>query len=223
MKSQKGFTIVEVLLVVLVVAVIGFGGYTVWNNNQDDDAETNEATQSQSDTSQTNEDNDNDGEDDEAAQVAGTFTSYSVNQDTEFENRGTCTSGDVLFAPIYNADSYDYDCGDFDYQFGYASVFFGETDKDAAKLVDANYSGEGEVVELSDGNYVTKHVITVNEGSKADGGQGGDVEATYIVYAANKEGGGQFYAVYRTVPAYSDHNFHLDAFENTVINDWLLT
>jgi len=119
MKNQKGFTLVEVLLVVLIVAVIGFGGYTIWNN-QGDNTKSNEVTQSQSDTSQT--------------KVAGTFAAYTVNQNTEFKKRGTCTSGDVLFAPIYNADSYDYDCGDFNYRFGYASVFFGETDKDATKF-----------------------------------------------------------------------------------------
>jgi len=78
------------------------------------------------------------------------------------------------------------------------------------------------LLNFSDGNIVTKHVITVNEQSKADGGQGGDVKATYIVYVANKEGGGQFYATYRTVPAYSDYNFYLDAFENTVMNYWIL-
>lgn len=31
-KTQKGFTLVETLLVVLILAVVGFGGYYVWNN-----------------------------------------------------------------------------------------------------------------------------------------------------------------------------------------------
>ena len=34
MKNQKGFTLVEGLLIALVLSVIGFAGYTVWNNNQ---------------------------------------------------------------------------------------------------------------------------------------------------------------------------------------------
>lgn len=34
-KYQKGFTVVEGLLIVLVLAVVGFGGYYVWNQNKD--------------------------------------------------------------------------------------------------------------------------------------------------------------------------------------------
>jgi Tfp pilus assembly protein PilV len=36
MKSQKGFTLVEGLLIVLILSVVGFAGYYVWNQNQDD-------------------------------------------------------------------------------------------------------------------------------------------------------------------------------------------
>lgn len=32
--NQKGFTLVEGLLIVLVIAVLGIGGYLVWNKNQ---------------------------------------------------------------------------------------------------------------------------------------------------------------------------------------------
>jgi type II secretory pathway pseudopilin PulG len=37
MNRQKGFTLVEGLLIVLVLSVIGFAGYYVWNQQQDDD------------------------------------------------------------------------------------------------------------------------------------------------------------------------------------------
>jgi type II secretory pathway pseudopilin PulG len=36
MSKQKGFTLVEGLLIVLIISVVGFAGYTVWNNQQDD-------------------------------------------------------------------------------------------------------------------------------------------------------------------------------------------
>ena len=35
MSSQKGFTLVEGLLIVIVLSVIGFSGYYVWNQQQD--------------------------------------------------------------------------------------------------------------------------------------------------------------------------------------------
>lgn len=219
MKNQKGFTLVEGLLIVLIMAVIGFGGYTVWNNSKDKGTQNNETNQAKLDGSETATESDNESS---SQKQPGTFSSYAVNLDTKFDARGTCTSGDVLFAPTYNADNYDYDCGDFDDRFGYASVFFGESTEDVTKLVDTNYGESGEVVELSDGNRVVKHVIAVNEGSKADGGLAGEVEAIYTVYVASKVGGGQFYAVYRTVPSYSDHNSFLGTFENTVMNDWVL-
>lgn len=44
MKNEKGFTLVEGLLVALVLAIIGFGAFNVWTNNQDDDA-TSQITQ----------------------------------------------------------------------------------------------------------------------------------------------------------------------------------
>jgi type II secretory pathway pseudopilin PulG len=37
MYKQKGFTLVEGLLIVLIVSVVGFAGYTVWNNQQNND------------------------------------------------------------------------------------------------------------------------------------------------------------------------------------------
>jgi type II secretory pathway pseudopilin PulG len=36
MKYQKGFTLLEGLLIILILSVVGFAGYTVWNNQQDD-------------------------------------------------------------------------------------------------------------------------------------------------------------------------------------------
>jgi type II secretory pathway pseudopilin PulG len=36
MNKQKGFTLLEGLLIVLILCVVGFAGYTVWNNNQDE-------------------------------------------------------------------------------------------------------------------------------------------------------------------------------------------
>lgn len=45
MKNQKGFTLVEGLLIVLVLLVIGFGGYNVWSNNKVDDPESTSITE----------------------------------------------------------------------------------------------------------------------------------------------------------------------------------
>jgi Tfp pilus assembly protein PilE len=39
MITQKGFTLVEGLLIVLILSVVGFAGYTVWNNQKDDETE----------------------------------------------------------------------------------------------------------------------------------------------------------------------------------------
>ena len=38
MNKQKGFSLVEGLLIILIVSVVSFAGYTVWNNNQEDEA-----------------------------------------------------------------------------------------------------------------------------------------------------------------------------------------
>jgi len=45
MTKQKGFTLVEGLLIVLTLSVVGFAGYTVWNNGQEDEAEQAETAQ----------------------------------------------------------------------------------------------------------------------------------------------------------------------------------
>lgn len=49
---QKGFTLVEGLLVILVVAVIGFGGYYVWQNQNDKDTKENSLTSKAAENSQ---------------------------------------------------------------------------------------------------------------------------------------------------------------------------
>lgn len=45
MKKQKGFTLVEGLLIVLIVSVVGFAGYTVRRNQESDDNEVVETSQ----------------------------------------------------------------------------------------------------------------------------------------------------------------------------------
>jgi competence protein ComGC len=45
MKNQKGFTLVEGLLIVLFVSIVGFAGYTVWNNNSEENDSPNETSQ----------------------------------------------------------------------------------------------------------------------------------------------------------------------------------
>jgi hypothetical protein len=51
--NNKGFTLVEALLIVLVVAVIGFGGYYVWQNQRKDDTTKANSTSSTSPNSVT--------------------------------------------------------------------------------------------------------------------------------------------------------------------------
>ena len=46
--SQKGFTVVETLLVTLVFAMVGFGGYYVWHNQQNNSTEPANTTQTDS-------------------------------------------------------------------------------------------------------------------------------------------------------------------------------
>lgn len=50
--NQKGFTLVEGLLILLVLSVIGFGGYYVWSSRNTEDAPTQPA-QKQSEKTQT--------------------------------------------------------------------------------------------------------------------------------------------------------------------------
>lgn len=43
MNTQRGFTLVEGLLIAIVVGIVGFAGYTVWSNQQDDETVQTEA------------------------------------------------------------------------------------------------------------------------------------------------------------------------------------
>ena len=45
MNVQKGFSLVEGLLIILIISVVGFAGYYVWNENQDDEPEQTETVQ----------------------------------------------------------------------------------------------------------------------------------------------------------------------------------
>ncbi len=51
--NEKGFTLVEGLLVAVLIAVIGFGGYYVWNENQDEETSMNEEISSSEENVQT--------------------------------------------------------------------------------------------------------------------------------------------------------------------------
>jgi type II secretory pathway pseudopilin PulG len=55
MNTQKGFTLVEGLLIVLVLAIAGFGGWYVWNQQQDDETEQFETTQELQNNNETSE------------------------------------------------------------------------------------------------------------------------------------------------------------------------
>lgn len=48
MSNQKGFTLVEGLLIALILSVIGFVGYMVWNNNQEKELEQTTTVQQES-------------------------------------------------------------------------------------------------------------------------------------------------------------------------------
>ena len=58
MNTQKGFTLVEGLLIFLVVAVVCFGGYYIWSQNQDNEVEQTETTQQEEAEQQNNQDED---------------------------------------------------------------------------------------------------------------------------------------------------------------------
>jgi type II secretory pathway pseudopilin PulG len=47
MYKQKGFTLVEGLLIVLILSVVGFAGYTVWNNQQNKNISSDEPTKTE--------------------------------------------------------------------------------------------------------------------------------------------------------------------------------
>lgn len=50
MKNQKGFTLVEGLLIVLISSVVGFAGYMVWDNNKSEDGSTEVTTETANET-----------------------------------------------------------------------------------------------------------------------------------------------------------------------------
>lgn len=52
MNKQKGFTLVEGLLIAIVLGIVGFGGYHVWNQNVDDETEVTETSHNKVDSSQ---------------------------------------------------------------------------------------------------------------------------------------------------------------------------
>ncbi|PJE65465.1 hypothetical protein COU91_01495, partial [Candidatus Saccharibacteria bacterium CG10_big_fil_rev_8_21_14_0_10_47_8] len=41
LKNQKGFTLIESLLVVLILAVVGFAGYYVWHTRHESNKSSN--------------------------------------------------------------------------------------------------------------------------------------------------------------------------------------
>lgn len=49
--TQKGFSLIEVIIVVAVIAIVGFLGYTFWNNYQNSQT-TEDTTTSQTDSNQ---------------------------------------------------------------------------------------------------------------------------------------------------------------------------
>lgn len=55
MERQKGFTIVEGLLIVIVVTVVGFGGYTVLNNQRNKNTEEMETVQQKQEPTNSNQ------------------------------------------------------------------------------------------------------------------------------------------------------------------------
>jgi type II secretory pathway pseudopilin PulG len=78
MNKQKGFTLVEGLLIVLIVSVVGFAGYTVWNNQQDDESENTDTVQQETEVQENNEQSEEISE--TASTVPEGWTSYKNNQ-----------------------------------------------------------------------------------------------------------------------------------------------
>ncbi|MFT4532121.1 MAG: Tfp pilus assembly protein PilV [Candidatus Saccharimonadales bacterium] len=100
MKNQRGFTLVEGLLIVLILSVIGFAGYTVWNNNQDDEAEVVETTQQDSTNQSSDDINPSTAESDSSAEVATDWSCAELNQ--------LNNTSDAYFIDLINDEGINY-------------------------------------------------------------------------------------------------------------------
>lgn len=203
MSKQKGFSAIEGLLIFFVVTVVGFGGWYVLNQNQD----TAENAKNNSKNSP-----------DKELPINTVYDGFSV-ENEPYTLRGSCDDGAVLFAPIYNADNYDYDClDDIKYRFGYALVFFGKHPTSIANELDSEQRIKPKTVTLASGASVQKYSMAVTEQVKTHSDPPYEDKVNhYHVYEARAADGGVFYAVEKNTAEQAS-----DDFEGTVQNNWIL-
>jgi Tfp pilus assembly protein PilV len=102
-KNQKGFSVVEILIIVVVLGLIGFGGWYVWNRNSTKKSEGTKTTQQAEAPA-------SEAEEEEAPDPTAGWVAYSNEPgDFSFKHPATwvqaanperCSEGLVLFAPV---------------------------------------------------------------------------------------------------------------------------
>lgn len=208
--NAKGFTVVEGLLIFVIIGIIGGVGWWVYSQNKTP------KTLDSTNTTPSNQTKDKEQEEDKKVE-AKTFSSFSVTSSPELKDKGSCKTGEILFAPIFNSDSFDYDCNSLDSALGYASIIFGESEKNVLELFDESNLKQSKV-EISNSVEVTKYTFE----AKQKGHGGGDFTARYVLYQLPVENGKFVYSIYWTGEGFSDEDAFLKEFNHLVLNNWII-
>lgn len=204
--NTKGFSVVELLVIVIVIAVIGGVGYVVYSRQNKQAVSQSGSGGNQNTTQQTT--------------LPADYTSFSVEGTGKLTDKGKCKSGEVLFARIYNSSTddmseYEYECsGPLD-AIQYTSVVLGKRDSSVVSVFSKS-AQTGTEVTLASGVKVTKYTFV---GDRKGHGTSQMLPTRYTIYEAT-DGTDFFYALYWTGVGFSDENDYLDDFNNLALKNW---
>ncbi len=214
--NSKGFALIEGVLIFVVVALIAGVGYYVYNASQNNPE--NAKSDGQRAVEEGSSESDAEAEDEIKATENTTYKSFSVSTTKTLKDKGSCKTGEVLFAPIYNSDSFDYDCSGLKEALDYAVIVYGKSSKSVLDLFNAR-------------DLVTTDVTVANEVKAKkhvflDERKGhGTLEyhdERFALYQVSSKDGQFFYGIYRTGIGYSDEDEFTKAFNEQVLDNWEL-